>query len=351
LPTAARRSHSPDTGERAFAYAKACGVIGKSFVGKRAPALKNLNTLAALDRLVFPEEHRVLPERELLNDIESRILQRTTRHILSVINSFSDPPEFLVRQLRSCEYADLKTCLHHISAGRPIPSRLSDIGRFRTVRFEAYPGIKAMIGGTEFDWIPEQDLKAMSSAGYDFTRLETELDLRYYTLLVRSVRSLPVSDRLITERLLAEEISLRNCVWAMRLRIYFHKTQNEAAENLMDMKMPREENSLAAEAREMLSFPLDHRSSWKGWRWEKLLNPEIAGEEWAVNPRYFQNAASRYIYHLARRSFNQMPFSLSSIFCFIKLKQFEEDLLTSITEGLGLGMTGSDVFRLIEAPV
>ena len=34
--------------------------------------------------------------------------------------------------------------------------------------------------------------------------------------------------------------------------------------------------------------------------------------------------------------------------CFIKLKQFEEDLLTSVAEGLGLGMSGRDVFSLLE---
>jgi vacuolar-type H+-ATPase subunit C/Vma6 len=45
-----------------------------------------------------------------------------------------------------------------------------------------------------------------------------------------------------------------------------------------------------------------------------------------------------------------MPFSINSIFCYIKLKQFEEDLLTSITEGLGLGMAGKDVFNLLEVP-
>ena len=46
---------SQDTGERAFAYAKACGIIGKSFIGKRISALGKLHSLNELDRLVFPE--------------------------------------------------------------------------------------------------------------------------------------------------------------------------------------------------------------------------------------------------------------------------------------------------------
>jgi hypothetical protein len=366
----------PDAGVRAFVYAKACGIIGKSFVGKQIAQLKGLRTLAGLDRLVFPEVKRELPERELILDLEHRLLQRSTRHILSVIKSYPHPPELLIRQLRSCEYADLKACMHHISAGRPAPSDISDIGRFRTVRFNAYPDLRAMVEGTEFESLLKQDLNAIASAGFDFTRLETEIDLHYYTLLVESMRSLSVSDRLIAEQILAEEISLRNCVWAMRLCVYYNKTQKEAAEYLMDIQMLRgfwereheeipgdihpritagnvseKEIFMAAEAREMLHFPPDDRAAWRNWRWESLLNPEIPGEEWKVDPRYFQNAASRYIYRLCWRCFSLTPFSISAIFCFIKLKQFEEDLLTSVVEGLGLGMTSDETLQMLEAPV
>jgi hypothetical protein len=310
--------------------------------------LGNLNTLAEFDRLVFPEASRELPGQELLLDLEGRILRRTVRHVLSVIDSYSRPPELLVRQLRSCEYADLKTCLHHISAGRSLPSGLSDIGHFRTVRFEAYPDLGAMLGGTEFDFILAQDTGAIASAKFDFTPLETELDQRYYSLLIRSARCLSASDRLFAEAILAEEISLRNCVWALRLRTYFNKTQEETEHYLMGIKM---KTSLSAEARQMLNFPLDTRSAWKGWRWERLLNPKQEGEDWSADPRYFQNAASRHIYRLSRRCFNRMPFSVSSIFCYIKLKQFEEDLLTSVAEGLGLGMGSNDVIQLLEVSV
>jgi len=367
---------SPDAGERAFAYAKACGIIGKSFVGKRLSALGKPNSLVDFGRLLFPDVHRELPGRELLADLERRILQRTIKHIISILNSYVRPPEMLIRQLRSCEYADLKTCLRHISAGRPAPSMLSDIGRFSTVRFEAYPDLEAMLADTEFNFILAHDLNAIKSPDYDFIPIETELDLRYYSLLVQSLRRLSVDDRYLAEHILAEEISLRNCMWALRLRTYYHKSPEETAEYLMDIKIRRDslerdieeipgdihhraasallgetdkEISLADEARQMLRFPPDSRAAWKGWRWETLLNPEKPGEYWTADPRYFQNAASRYIYNLSLRCFTRMPFSVSSVFCFIKLKQFEEDMLTSVTEGLGLGMSGRDVFNLLGA--
>ncbi|MCL2043660.1 MAG: V-type ATPase subunit [Treponema sp.] len=359
-----------NAGERAYSYAKACGIIGKSFVGKRIAILKKLHTLTEFDRLIFSGTQHEPPGRDLLIHLEHRILRRTAQQILSVINSYVNPPELLIRQLRSCEYADLKNCLHHIAAGRPVPELVCDIGRFRTVRFEAYPDIEAMINNTEFAFILGMDINAVTNADYDFTRLETELDMQYYTLLVRSMSRLSVSDRLIAERILTEEISLRNCIWAFRLRIYYHKTIDETEKYLMSMKMHQSyspdiipgitakrpdgiafvnEINLDLEARQMLDFPLDSRSPWKGWRWEKLLNSEKPGREWAADPRFFQNAASQYIYHLALRCFRRMPFSMSAIFCYIKLKQFEEDLLTSVIEGLAIGMTGTEVVEMFEA--
>jgi len=357
MPVSARRVYggrqppgsSPDTGERAFAYARACGIIGKSFVGKRTSALGKLHSLTDLNLLVFPEAAHELPGRELLINLEGRILQRTTRQILAIINSYSSPPELLIRQLRSCEYADLKTCLHYISTGKSNPPVLSDIGRFRTIRFGAYPDLVGMLTGTEFAFLLNKDLKAIKSADFDPTPLEAELDLRYYTLLVQSLSRLSAADRLYTQQILADEISLRNCVWALRLRIYFKKSAADTAEHLMNIRMHgNPSKNLASEALSSLYLPLDSRAQWKGWKWEKFLNAEKSGEPWSVNPRHFQNAASQYLYRLAWRRFHNAPATMSAFFCYIKIKQFEEDLLTSIAEGLGMGMNSADVFQLLE---
>jgi len=224
-----------------------------------------------------------------------------------------------------------------------------------------------MISGTEFEFILSKDIKA---ADFDLTSLEAELDLQYYTLLIKSIQRLPAGDRILAHRILAEEISLRNCVWALRLRTYFEKTTQETEKYLMNLEIPQcppaeipgdihprfssQTNAasgkipLAQEAFDSLYFPLDNRAAWRGWRWESLLNPEEGRETWSANPRFFQNAASRYINRLSLRCFRSMPFSFNAEFCYIKIKQFEEDLLTSVVEGLGLGMGGNDVFNLLE---
>lgn len=356
-----------DAGERAYAYTKACGIIGKSFVGKRVSALAGLRSLNELDRLIFPELRRELPGRELLTDLEGRIERRAVKQILQVIRAYANPPELLVRQIRLYEYGDLKTCLQYLAGGVKTPPAASAIGRFGTVNFAAFPDLPAMLRDTEFEYILDHDIKAIQPGSAELAGIETELDLRYYLGLKKSLRRLSLEDRSFAERILAEEISLRNCVWAFRLRTYFKMTAAETGKRLMNITMPvapgeipggiREragpgsragETALAAEALESLELPLDARSPWRGWRWERLLNAEKPGELWRADPRYFQNAASEYLYQLAMRCFHTMPFAVSAVFCYIKLKQFEEDILTSVAEGLGLGMSGGDVFELLE---
>jgi hypothetical protein len=104
---------------------------------------------------------------------------------------------------------------------------------------------------------------------------------------------------------------------------------------------------LADDALAILELPLDNGADWEKWRWAKFLNPRQAGEIWTADPRFFQNAASIYLYKQARRCFHLRPLSLDVVSCFIKLKQFEADLLTSVAEGLGQGMASQEVLSLL----
>jgi vacuolar-type H+-ATPase subunit C/Vma6 len=337
----------PGIGERSYAYAKACGIIGASFVGKRITKLAGLSRLTVLNHLVFPQEVRELPERELLVDLEDRIIRRGVRQITAVANAFTNPPELLVRLIRTYEYEDLKTALGALAKGEMKNPGFTDIGRFRTVAFESYPDLKAMLQKTEFAFlIPKRDT---DETGW-YTRLggiavQTKLDHHYYTSLWKAMLDLKKTDRIITEKILSEEISLRNAVWALRLRTYYAMSPKEIQEKFIVIK---NKEFLTGPATSSLSMALDHHGDWTGWKWARFLNPENPPNPWRADPRHFQNAASQYLYRFARYSFRRRPFSLDSIFCFIKLKQFEEDLLTSVTEGLGMGMSSQDIFALLE---
>ena len=349
-----------------YAYAKAAWITGKSYLGKKISALSGIHTLNELDRLVFPDNSSELPGRELLADIEYRITDRALGHIYSIVNSFSQPPKLLVRMMKSFEYSDLKECLAHIKNGDKEKPKTCDIGRFRTVCFDKYPDVFSMLKKSEFEFLLSEELKGIKPgmdfsnpvwASIDLNSVETRLDHHFYMNLTESLSQLSGEEREAASRLIADEISLRNCVWALRLRSYYHKTGVEILKYLMDFKLPalnmaydiyQRRTSLARDAKVSLYLPLDTRSPWKGWRWERFLNAEDSAAHWTCDPRHFQNAASQYIYHHAYHNFHSFPVSITALYCFIKLKLFEEDLLTSVAEGLSLGMDSSNIFKLLE---
>jgi vacuolar-type H+-ATPase subunit C/Vma6 len=331
-------------------YAKACGIIGKSFVGSRIANLEPAGRLADLDRLVFPQSFRELPERELLIDLERRIIGRSADQIISIVNSYAKPPEFLVRLLRSYEYGDLKSVLAAIAGREPKAPAFTNLGRFGVVKFDAYPDLAAMVRGTEFEFLLSQ--APIQSEGT--ITLQTKLDKQYYTMLWESLYYLKRRDRTGIEAILSEEISLRNVAWMLRLRTYYHMTADQIREKLIDVKFPSshkgtegKSRSMAADAEAAIELPLDTYAPWASWKRASFLNPGQI-DTWTADPRYFQNMASRHLYQMARHYFHRRPFSIDTAACFIKLKQFEEDLLTSIAEGLGIGMTSRDVFALLE---
>jgi vacuolar-type H+-ATPase subunit C/Vma6 len=336
------------SGERAYAYAKACGIIGKSFVGRRIGALRPLGRLSELDRLVFSGAARELPERELLPDLERRLIRRSADAVVSIVNCFTRPPEFLVLLVRNYEYADLKAALASVDgnggearAGTAKPA-FTDLGRFGTLRFDLWPDIEAMIRGTEFDPLYKTYKNRGKSAGT--MAVETALDRHYYQRLWKALFRLKKSDRRAAETILREEITLRNAAWALRLRVYYGMNADKVREYLIGVPGHDE---LVRDAAAALDLPLDSRREWEGWKLEGCLNRESGGA-WRADPRSFQNAAAERLYTLALRHFRRRPLSLDTVCCFIKLKQFEEDLLTSSAEGLGLGMSSRDVFDLLE---
>jgi vacuolar-type H+-ATPase subunit C/Vma6 len=334
----------PDSGKRAYAFARASGIIGKSCVGRRVSRLRGLTQLTELDGLLFSGETRNLPGEELLRDLEKRITGRAVKQMISIVGSFSKPPETLARLLRAYEYSDVKSLLNFLNSGEKGPPSFTDIRPFGTVRWGAYPDLEAMFRGTEFSWVSGE--KPRSMTGADLMILQARLDHQYYDRLWKSVLRLPKGDRRAAERILGEEISLLNCMWVLRLRHYYQMSAGEIQAHLLDIRL-RSGRSAAADAAAALGFALDNAAAWQSWRRRAFLNPEIPGEFWQPEPRFFQNAASRYLYRLACRYFRGRPFSLDAMICFIKLKQFEEDLLTSVAEGLGMGLPGGDTLTLL----
>ena len=331
-----------------YAYAKACGIIGKSFIGKRMSSIMALHSLSDLDRLVFPDYYHTLPSVHLLPDLQNRITIRAVNKILSIVDSYTNPPQLIEQMLRTYEYDDFKKCIHLIAAGKKDLPPICDIGRFRTINFKAFPDLTKMLKNTDLEFLLDGELRQITPYS-DIAVIENKIDDFFYKGLVESLYKLSDEDRWVLQRFLADEISLRNCTYALRLRTFYEKSEEDIEKFLIDIRIHgKKKGSLTTEAIQSLDYPLNSRYQWENWKWEELLNPEEGALHWTADPRHFQNAAALYLYRLAMRFFRLTPMALSAIFCFIKLIQFEEDLLISVAEGLALGMDSADIFSLLE---
>lgn len=336
------------SGDRAYAYTKACGIIGKSYIGKGIHVLEQLNRLSELQRLIQSDMDKDSCDIDSISQLEHAIIERCMNSLLSIVSSLSRPPELIILLLRAQEFNDLKSCLNSIAASDPLAPDIHAIPMYARIHFNAYPNLDSMLADSGFEWIlPYFKDTIQHGPGPETLRsIFIKIDQQYYSDLCNALGTVPESEISGFRKLLEEEIQLKNASWVLRLHSYYSMTGDDIKPYLLGI--PGKTCDGVEEALASIDYPHDQKTDWKTWKWEKFLNPELPGTMWKLDPRYFQNAASLYIYKKTRRLFRRKPLSLDSLAAFIRLKQFEEDLLIGVAEGLSMGMSGKESLSMME---
>jgi hypothetical protein len=282
-------------GERAYIYAKACGMIAKSFVEDRVNRLSAVSSIEALEDLVFG----FVDSAENIDDIEKRLAGREHEAVTKILNSFSKPPELLSLLIESDNPGT------HSSGEKTPSSQTADLAEI------------------------------------------TRQNKVYYTALWHELEKVPLSDRKRITPLIADEIRLKNTVWALRLRVYYLMPPDRIKDFLVTLKPGANQRSLHGDALKSLESDIEEETQWHTWRLWKFVNKPVSGQYWKIDPRYFQNQASLHLYHLAQKGLRLSPFTLDTACCFIKLKQFEKEILTSVAEAARLGLTGGNALEIL----
>ncbi len=332
----------PVSGALSYAYTKACGIHGKAFTGRRLSRLQNLSRLSDLDRLLFPDSPLDVPERELSAREERRIMERSLDAIMRVFSAWQEVPRTLVLLLQAVEVADLKAVFSARAAGDRLCPPHADLGRFGQLHWDAWPDVGAMIAQTSYEWA-----KDLFTGPDSLLSVETALDQHYYRDLWQSLSSAPGRRQPSLRRYLADEIALKNVSWALRLRVYYNYNTEDILPFLVDIT--DRGRSLAQAALDSLDLPLDRREAWEAWVYADLVNEDSRGKFWALDPAQVQNRAAIRLAQRARKLFRQRPFTIDALAAWVRLVQFEEDLLTAIAEGLSLGMGVNDILARPEA--
>jgi hypothetical protein len=291
-------------GARAYLYAKACGMTAKSFVEGRVSRLAAVSSMAAFEALVFGDAPSG-ETGETIDTIERRLGRREDEAIAKIITLFphTKPPELLRMLAESDRYGQVHS------------------------------------GETDEE-------NGLSPEMRDLSGIARQ-NSAYYTALWRELEKTPLADRRLITNIIAEEIRLKNAVWALRLRVYYALPLEQIKAFLIMAGQGKNKATLYADALKALEPDIEEESQWYGWRLWKYVNKPVSGQYWKIDPRFFQNQASLYLYHLARKALRRSPFTLDTACCFIKLKQFEKEVLTAVAEAVRLGLTGADALAIL----
>ena len=269
-----------------FVYAKASALLAKSFIGERAAKLFSAQSLRELYSLLFEDELPAVPEVLLSKEIETRAAQKFIGQYKNLLSEFENPSPILSAILSFYEYEN---------SGKS--------------------GV--------------------------------EEDRRQIMTLWQAVSSLRGNDREHLGRLYRMEISFKNILWALRLKVYYNFSNEEVLENLVygDRRRSRSD-VLVREAVSILGKDISSYDDWKSWRYSQYLNPHEEGVVWEIDPTWIERSLKNHLARAYRRFFHKDPMSVTSLVSWFRIKQYELDCIRAVAEGLRLGIESEHIMEV-----
>ena len=121
----------------AYVYAKASGMLAKSYVGSRSKNLFNTHSLAELWNLLFRKEVPVVPETLLAKELEKEAQRNFLSQYLKLLNNYSKPEKLLISLVHFYDYDNLKELGAALALGeKQMPAMQKNYYRYPTVAKE-----------------------------------------------------------------------------------------------------------------------------------------------------------------------------------------------------------------------
>lgn len=318
-----------------YVYALVSGKLAKSYVGTRVNKLFQVSSLSELWMLLFDDPIPSLPEFLLAKQIEEKAEKRFIKEFSFLLSQSSKPEPVSLQLLRSYDYENLKKINFVLSTGdlKDGLPKISDIGKLSQVFYKKWPKLESMTKDTPFSWY-KKPFNAEQVLSF-----ENKLDTQYVKFLLKAVQSYSGENREAIQNLIGEELKINNVIWAIRLRLYYNMNNDEIKSNLIWAGEIGSKNDFLAEsALKTLSLPLDSFKEWNNFEYANLLNPEVEGDFWQIDPRWMQRTASIKLNALALSMFHKFPCSEIVLIPWFKIKKHELDCIRTATERLCLNV-------------
>ena len=314
----------------AYVYAKSCGMLAKSFIAERTDKLFAARSLSELWTLLFASEVPLVPEVLLAKQIEKKAEQTFISDFIVLLDAYDKPDPVSVQLLRFYDYNNIKDIALALCEGKTDLPDLSDIGAYSMLNYKLWPDIAAITKDSPVSWYKTASRESQIES-------DMRLDIQYIHELWEAVHLLPKAERQPIEKLLGEYIVLQNCIWAIRLAVYYGMDKDEIISRLASEKDAADKDDrLAGEAVRILDKAVDTWQDWADWKYVQLINPGEEGAVWALDPRHIQQAASVYLNRRALNSFHRCPFTANVLVTWFKIKEYELNCIRTAAEGMRL---------------
>ncbi|MFQ3619585.1 MAG: V-type ATPase subunit [Spirochaetales bacterium] len=320
-------------GQHAYLHGKLHGIIAKSFLDERFRFLQRLTNLSEVYRALFPKESLEVSERELVRTIEKKYELQILHSLIRTLDILQPPPDLLLHTLQKYEIRNVKAILRNLPSP-VLPSSLWDLGKYATFSIKEANLKEALTVSPYKDVLAQWEHKPLWA-------VEFSLDERYYLALLKDIEALPRKEREILLESLLAELRWINGVWILRLKYYYRMEEEDIRERLLLKEKVNSEKDL----KELLQLSWEDPGSWKGSKYEWLVRVTPEGQ---IDPAPAPWRLSKYLYRLYRRIFYRNPFTLSAVYGFFRMKEYEIHLIHSLTEGIQLGETESELKELTE---
>lgn len=330
------------TGAGAYIFAKANGILGKSFTGQHAQKLFAVKSLGELWTLLFRTQAPMVPEVMLSQQIEEKAFSNFINQFVSFISFYDKPEEVLKDQLLMFEGENLKELGAALCKGEAKCPEIISLKKYSLLNYDAWPDIRKITKGTAFSWynkVPgiheqqEQDFK---------------IDIQICRHLWNSALKQKGEAGEALLNLYRQEYIVKNIVWVLRLRLYYKMKSEDIIRNLIYVTdKPGHSDPVAAPALKILEWPLDEYEVWSNWRYASLVNPYEPGTVWQIDPIWIEKRNRVEINRKASKLFHQFPGEAAGLIGWYKMKNFELSCIRTAVESIRLNVDSAEAMDAI----
>ena len=330
------------TGAGAYIFAKANGILGKSFTGKRAQKLFAAKSLGELWTLLFRSQPPMVPEVMLSQQIEEKAFSDFTNQFVNFISLYDKPEEVLKDQLLMYDGENLKELGAALCKGEPKCPAVINLKNYSSLNYAAWPDIKKITKGSPFSWYNKVP------GIHEQQELDFKIDIQICRHLWDSAARQKGEAGEALLKLYRQEFIIKNIVWVLRLRLYYKMKSEDIVKNLIYVTdKPGHSDPIAAPALKILEWPLDEYEVWSNWRYASLVNPYEPGTVWQIDPIWIEKKNRVEINRKAAMLFHQFPGEPASLIGWYKMKEFELSCIRTAVESIRLNVNPEEAMDAI----